>query len=524
MKKIILNIVASMMLLMNSCNNMEDYFLNPDKSVETKIEYLWTQGLVNSNFRLNANVAYTINYERIAYWTDLSCFDVSVPALMDLSKPGGNVSTSNDIGYWNRYYKSIMPSYIEAERIYKEELSGAERVDYDVYMNIIKICKALETSIATDLFGDMPYSEAFTARSDDQIIFPKFDTQQSIYYAILADLKTAVNGLADIVLNQSEAQKALPTQDLIYNGDISRWRKFANSLRLRLAIRISDIDATKAKEVINDLAAQELIESNFDNTIFAAEGPDGLNGIGEAYGLSNRTHYDFRQYRDTYAPALFVDEMSRTNDPRLSITYSYANSAEAYVGFSNDPRQVPSNLNTNSISILDTLTFEENIAFPGIAMTASEVHFLKAEAIKLGFMRGDAEDEYKKGVRSSVEFYFWLRNLNTNAQVATPYPADIDAFIIRTGYTDAKALESIWMQKRIHLGISMPFESWSEFRRTDFPKLSRYVQGGTYYRRPVRFLYSTDESVQNSENFESYRNTTQNDRVWWDVVNPQEIN
>lgn len=526
MKKIIykLNIIACALLLLSSCNNMDDYFLNPDQSVNTRIEYLWTKGLVNSNFRMNSSLFFTLNYERIAYWTDLNCYSAADATLLNLTTAGGQVSTSNDVGYWSRYYSSIMPSYIEAERVYNEELSGEEQEDYNVYMYIISISKALETSIATDLFGNMPYSEAFTARSDNQILFPKYDTQQEIYYAILDDLKEAADGLGATVLNDSEVHRSLTVQDLVYGGDIVKWQKLANSLRLRLAMRISDVDAAKATAVISDLADEVLIESNDDNTIFEALGPDGLNGVGEAYNLSNRTHYDFRQYDNNYAPAFFVDEMNRTEDPRLPITYSYAEAAGGYVGYSNDPRQIPATVNRDYVSILDTATFEENLYFPGIAMTASEVHFLKAEAIQRGFMSGDVEGEYNKGVRTSVEFYYWLRNLNPDSQVTAPDAAAVDEFIARTTYTAGDPLEAIWTQKRIHLGISMPMESWSEFRRTDFPKLSRYVMGGTYYQRPVRLLYSTNEALQNEENFAPYQGVTQYDRLWWDVADPEEIN
>lgn len=515
-------LILSVVLFFSACNN-EDYFLNPEKSTDTKIEYLWANGLSKSNFRLASNETFILDYERIAYWTDLNCYGGSSVELLDLTTVGGQIGTSRDIQYWNRYYLTIMPSYIEAERVYSDDLSGEEKANYEVYMHIIKVCKALETSIATDFFGDMPYSEAFTARSSNQVFFPKFDAQKDIYYAILADLKTAANGLKGLTLNSSDPHRVLATQDLIYKGDVTKWYKLANSLRLRLAMRISGADEAKAKEVIVDLASHEMIEANADNALFASIEPNTLNGTGESYNGSNRTHYDFRRYGNNYASAFFVDNMKATSDPRLSIIYTLPAEAGDYVGFSNDPRQAPTVINDDNISILDTLTFEKNTAFPGISMTASEVHFLKAEAIKKGYMSGNAETSFNAGVKTSVEFYYYLRNLNTAAAVTAPTATEVDNFIAGIGYADASALETIWTQKRIHLGRIVPFEAWSDFRRTDFPKLTKFVDAGTTYARPVRLLYNTSEESLNEGNQSAYKDVKQTDRVWWDTTAPVEI-
>ena len=151
------------------------------------------------------------------------------------------------------------------------------RSNYDVYLVIGKIVMAYNTANTADLWGDMPYSESWTARSAEQNLFVKFDTQESVYDAILADLKTASDALKSITLNDSPEHQALVTQDILNHGDLMKWQIFANSLRLRLGMRLSEVSAQKASDVVGDVlgGSYPLVESNDQNIIREAALPDG---------------------------------------------------------------------------------------------------------------------------------------------------------------------------------------------------------------------------------------------------------
>src|SRR5207237_3265742 len=131
-------------------------------------------------------------------------------------------------------------------------LPQEQQASYEVYLHLGKIVNAFTTARTTDLWGDIPYSEAFTARqTTGRNLFPKFDTQESVYDAILKDLKDASDALRGLTV----VHPALATQDLLLKGDVTGWRRFANSLRLRLAMRLSEVAPTKAQPIVQEILA-----------------------------------------------------------------------------------------------------------------------------------------------------------------------------------------------------------------------------------------------------------------------------
>src|SRR5918996_6126920 len=129
---------------------------------------------------------------------------------------------------WGDYYAEASMRLKEIEVIY-ETLSAGDQAAYEVYFHLGKIVHAFTTARTTDMWGDIPYSEAFTARltGAEQNLFPKFDTQESVYDAILQDLKDASDGLRTL----GSAHAALPRQDLLLAGDVAGWQRFAQSPR-----------------------------------------------------------------------------------------------------------------------------------------------------------------------------------------------------------------------------------------------------------------------------------------------------
>ena len=501
-----------------SCEDkLDEDFNNPEKTTITKIEYHFTQNLLKGNFRLDANDAWNFAFNSANAYSDINVRN-SNNGVDEISDP----TRAN--GLWKNYYTVRMAPITEMNLLYNK-LSGQEKDDYRVYIELGKICGAFKTHHMTDIFGDMPYSDAFKARAigDDQELFPKYDTQEEIYDAMLKDLKDASDALKAITLNDSQAHRLLPTQDLIFHGDLGKWEKFANSLRLRLAMRISNIDPNKAKSVIEDIINNySLIETNSDNVVFESEGPDGLNGLGEGFQLSNRGYEDAYNFGNTFASETMMNVMNPANDPRLLVLFQPNNNGD-YVGVPNAPDLqadwVLANgpINEDNVAIINRTTFENNELVPGVSMTAAEVAFLKSEAILKGFISGNAQDEYEKGIRLSIEFYYGIRNLNTAASIPEPDAGTINTFLSTAPVAFDNTLEQVYTQKWIHLGTLFPFESWAEYRRTGVPGLPDYLANGSTVARPVRFLYPSDEAAFNSENYSTVSGKdTFYDNVWWD--------
>ncbi len=511
-------LLSTISLGLVSCEDkLDEDFYNPEKSTQTKIEYHFTQNLLKGNFRLDSGDAWNFAFNSANAYSDINVRN-SNNGVDEISDP----YRANN--FWRQYYTVRMAPITEMNLLY-EKLDAADKEDYRVYIELGKICGAYKTHHMTDIFGDMPYSDAFKGRviGEGQELFPKYDTQEAIYDSMLKDLKEAADALKTITLNESQAHKALPTQDLIFHGDLNKWEKFANSLRLRLAIRISNVAPDKAKPIIKDIIDNyPLIEDNSDNVVFESVGPDGLNGVGEGFQLSNRAYQDAYNFGNTFASETMMNIMVPSNDPRLPVLFQ-PNSNGEFVGVPNAPDLqadwVLANgvVDESNVAIINRTTFEQNELVPGVSMTAAEVAFLKAEAILKGFVSGDAKNEYEKGIRLSIEFYYGIRNLNTSFSMPEPDAAVINTFLETEPVAFNNTLEQVYTQKWIHLGTFFPFESWAEFRRTGIPHVPDYLANGSVVARPVRFLYPTDEASFNSDNYAkvSGKDTFYNN-VWWD--------
>src|SRR5213082_2182405 len=241
-----------------ACHDAYDaLFLDPDKSTTARIEYLFTQELVDADFPIHYGEWYLQVYNNVAAWAQVSGTVNDVNMMRPVSDQWQNT--------WTDYYAKAAMDIREIAGIYNT-LPQDQQASYEVYLHLGKIVNAFTTARTTDLWGDIPYSEAFTARQTvGQNLFPKFDTQESVYDAILQDLKDASDALRSL----SVVHPALAAQDLLLKGDVMGWRRFANSLRLRLAMRLSEVAPTKAQpivqEILADPATYPLVETNDQN-------------------------------------------------------------------------------------------------------------------------------------------------------------------------------------------------------------------------------------------------------------------
>lgn len=505
MKKISIVFIAFFIGLSSCQDNIEDLFLNPDAATEAKIEYLFTKGLQNAPFRVEYWDGYTMIYDNLVAWSQFLGSSDNDAKMMQ-----GSQNWIQD--HWNNYYTSRMMMFKEIERLY-DLMPEDTRANYDVYLVIGKIVMAYNTANTADLWGDMPYSESWTARSAEQNLFVKFDTQESVYDAILADLKTASDALKGITLNDSPEHQALITQDILNHGDLMKWQMFANSLRLRLGMRLSEVSAQKASDVVGDVlgGSYPLVESNDQNIIREAALPDGSSD-----GAFNRAT---RERRDkTFAGEIMMDIMNASSDPRIPVYFMPSDVGGAFVGLPSSPDDQSSlTISIDDFAYLHRDYFEQNELFPGVVISASEVSFLKAEAYNRGWATGDDEAAYNTALAQSIEMYYSIARLKEST-ITDPDQGTINTFINTSSAQYDGTLEQIATQRWINSFVVQPYESFAEQRRTDFPALPDDISGGSTLTRAVRVIYPPTEILNNAENYAAVQdNDTFTHRVWWDV-------
>jgi hypothetical protein len=485
-------------------------FLDPERSTTAQIEYLFTQSLIDADFPIHYGEWYWQVYDDVATWAQVS----GTINDEDMMEPFSDQWQNN----WRDYYARAAMDVKEINVLHAA-LPAAQQADYEVYVHLGKIVNAFTTARTTDMWGDIPYSEAFTARqTEGRNLFPKFDTQESVYDAILRDLKDASDGLRSL----GTVHSALARQDLLLQGHVAGWQRFANSLRLRLAMRLSDVAETKARPIVQEIlsnpADYPLVESNAHNVVWDMQGwtydRNSLGGRGRAT-LERPTR--------TLAPKVMLDRMVAANDPRLQVVFDTVFDSDTatprYVGLPSSPDGQPATVDSTRFSRLNVLTFRNNDNFPGYVMTAAEVSFLKSEAYIRGWAAGDAKAAYDNGLRLSVEMYYATYNGNGLApDVALPPPSAVDSFINDSTVVYNGTLERIAIQKWIHFGIVQPYEAWAELRRTDYPVLPPDMLGGRTLPRTVRLIYPSTEVINNRQSYEAVRaKDTPTTRVWWDV-------
>lgn len=215
----------------------------------------------------------------------------------------GNGDKYTQSGSFNDYVGRVYSEGYGAET-YAQEMKNltASNAAYSNLNKIGTIMKVLILQRVTDTYGDVPYSEAGMAKQG--IFFPKFDKQQDIYTAMLADLDAAVSGL--------DAAKDKPTSDLIYGGDIAKWKRFGYSLMLRVAMRLTKVDAATAQKYAEKAYAGGTMASVDDN---AKVKTDNANGYSNSIVNALLTTDDFREVR--WSKTL-IDYMKSTTDPRVS--------------------------------------------------------------------------------------------------------------------------------------------------------------------------------------------------------------
>lgn len=540
MKKRITTLLTGILLFSSCQDYMDSKHEDSDAFTKTTIEYLFAQGVLKT-VELDYADCYNYNFRLLAAYTQT--------AAQREGKDRLNLyEIKDDKTRWDNYYITRMSALTEIDKMYAT-LGSDKQAEYKPYIEAVKVLKAFNSAIATDFFGNMPYSEAFTGRNPlygGSVNFkPKYDTQQEIYYAMLADLKTAADYFKTASLNTTEAQAAFPRQDILYKGNLNGWYKFANSLRLRYAMRISNVDPNKAREVLAEIALTDLITTNEENALLLVNGST-YDYANKGMWLALKQSHNKTNGYYAFAPELMTNIFQQAKDPRMEVFFQPASDDEGRV-YDNSQPIVPYPASADSAIVLlskitadqimrtyaiyNTTTIRNNSKFPiGVAMTAAETYLCLAEAAARNLISGNAETFYNRSIVLSVQNYYnyYAQSDATGTKVAAIATRDVTeatllAWINGSSYRydTNKALEQIATQKWIHLNIVQPYENWAEYRRTDLPKLVDDKENGALLNQqqtPVRFLYPSTEASMNQEN---YNKESENNKIdahlWWDV-------
>lgn len=362
-----------------------------------------------------------------------------------------------------------------------------------VYQGPALVMKAYLAMTLTDMFGDVPYFDAFTGRSSG-ITTPKYDEQEDIYLAaggILDNLEKAV-------IAMDNYQGAVPLNgDILFDGALESWVRFANSLRIKALMRISARQAP-GSQIQNIVDEGRFIQTNEQNATFdfAAGPPNSFPFATARIGIFNVF------LMSETAEEIYTD----SGDPRVGTHFRPSTANNDFVGI------------INGIDASSAIT-PDNFARPGTIwrentgdhdfnfLTAWETDFLLAEAALKGYLNGRAQDYYESGVTKS--FAYWLTDMPGNHLTRS-----------NAAWNEDRALALIITQKWI-ASIGNAYEGWAEWRRTGFPALkpvAASLNGGQY---PVRMPYPSDEQALNFENYQAAATATEgnsvNVPVWWDA-------
>lgn len=372
----------------------------------------------------------------------------------------------------------------------------------------------------TDRWGDVPYNDALLGREN---FTPAYTSQKDIYYDLLKELKEAAA--------QIDEDGNPVKGDILFNGDMDLWKRFANSMRLLMALRLSKVDAAKGKPEFADAAASDLMEDNSQSAVYIHL----ANAANQNYW-----YYVFnvqgRQWN--WASKTIVDYMKDLNDPRLPIFADPAPNGSGYNG-------VPYGLDGNAVGLIPSATVSltgvhvRTQNAPCYILTYAQVEFALAEGARINWIGGGdavAEQHYNAAVEASVRQ--WNRNSykNYNDEVdgqveKVPYSRDDEGDITglaaymanpEVAYDPADALKQIGYQRWLHL-YTNGYEAWAEWRRTGYPELTP-APNNNNTPIPRRQAYPVKEQNINGTH---YQNAVKNQpglngkddltgRVWWD--------
>ena len=469
-------LVAMFLLPLTSCDDFDDLNVDPNNPVAVPASNLVTQ----AEFALN-NLLWSRGYN--AEWSMLM---VQHWAQNEYTEEGRfDVDGNSFDGQWVTFYASVLQELKSAADI----INADEGLAPEVQANQLAIITILEVHAfhnLIDAYGDAPYTQSLNST---EFPLPAYDTQESIYTDLVAKLRAANSSI-------TAGAASFASGDIVYGGDMGAWKKMGNSLLMRIAMRMSNVNEAAAKDAITTIDAANLITDNADNAMFNFDAnPDIANPLFVDAVINVRDDFS--------VTTTLVDICNDLGDPRLA-AFAATNSAGEYQG-------MPPGIDDNTAFNQNTLTSRPSEAVrsataPAVIIDAAEVHFMLAEAYQRGMLTGDAAAAYAAGVTASMNYW------------GITDQAAIDAYVAANPYDAANYKECIGTQKWLAFYMNGP-QAWAEWRRLGQPVLTT-GPNTLLSEIPVRLPYPISEQTRNATELGKVDGGDPNDisdRLWWDV-------
>jgi len=524
MKKIIVFGIVVLMTF-NACNkdDFADSYADPSKISTSTVEKMYS-GFIYTNR----------DYVMKQYW---NYFVVLRTTLTHYTQAVGWINGTSQyipgeagIGArWSNYYQ-FLAHYREMEKIY-DGLSQEDQNDLRIYMITATIYLYDHTEKVVDLHGAIPFSEAgrLSQNGGDYLkSLPGYDSAQNVYTTMLDGLKGFADELNSISLSDN-TKKSFEIQDFVNNGDVELWKKYCNSLRLRMLTRVSGVSEfqSRAESEINSILSNPgqypvINDVSEDIQIDVHDLDSPINSKGFKSGLED--------WDGNIAGKAMIDHMTNNNDPRLRAMFEPGEDADgSYLGL--DPLMNKADqqalFDTGTVSIYNRSTLSRNQYFPGVLITSAEVNLLKAEAYLEMGNDGMAKASYEDAIKQSIDFYYKVRTIS-NDEISGPLdpytPAEVTAYIESddvnwdNAVTNEDKLALIATQKWIHFSVVQLPESWAEVRRLNLDLSFRSDDSSPQTLPPDRWIYPSNEKTNNTENYSAVSaDDNLTTKIFWDV-------
>ncbi|MEA3503914.1 MAG: SusD/RagB family nutrient-binding outer membrane lipoprotein [Bacteroidota bacterium] len=468
--------------------SLDELNVNPNEPDYSNPDYLMTYAIVKGMGEYNSDV--TLEQWSVMHWNMFLASKNGKEEGKVYEMPSGKES------FWREQYTNALSNTQEVINLTENDFYLINKT------SIARIWKVFLFHRLTDLWGEIPYSEALKGISDMNRS-PKYDTQESIYTDMLNELKEAA------ALLDADKVTFVASADPVYQGDVLKWQRFANSLRLRLAVRIKNAAPELSNIVIDELENQLLISSNIESATFP-------------FNSQIKNHLYEAEFRGEAFiqnnPSRFLVEMLKnTNDPRIEVILNKAvlsplPTVDDYTGLDN---LLPPTENywdsfndegTDIATIGDWFLRNET---PGVVMGYGEVCFLKAEVALADGNSEASQQLFEEGIRADMEFY--------GSEKITEQ--EIEDYIQNAGEVN---LEKIITQKWLSFVFENGYEAFTEYRRTGYPVLLNY-DGEEIDQQPFpkRLTYPVSEQNLNSANYLDAISRQGADApetsLWWDI-------
>jgi len=490
MKRLLLSVFVLSFVLM-SCDITD---MNEDTKGATNVaaDPLFTSGQFNLGDYLHNTSVNLNNFKFMAQYFSATDY----PAESRYAFADRGVSSN----IWSTLYRGILANLQESkEKIKANDLIGeGEKANKIASIEVLNV---MTYHYMVTLWGDIPYLNAEgegEALDPDDNSQPTYKDAEEIYMDLMERLDNAIAMFDPSADSFGEA-------DNFYQGDVGKWIKFANSLKLRMGIMLADSNPDIAQTAVEE-AAPNAFKSNGDNAIIPFDSnPPNTNPLWEAIVQSGR---------DDYIPSdVLVDKMNELNDPRRPVFYDKKDGE--YIGGPYGEQNAYADF-----SHLSSLM--EESGRPGVIMGYDEVELILAEAVERGYaVTGSAADHYEKAIRADMEYW---KNLVGDPEIINE--DDIDAYLAQDEVAYATAPGN-WKQKignQMWLALFLQgTQGWNVFRRLGYPDLQAPTDAVSAAKGevPVRFRYPIDEQNYNEQNYNNASEAIGGDEftnnLFWDV-------